>query len=215
MEYCCKLNGLPTPLRNCHWVGQGGCADNTCSDTEVTLETDNVGDNGLTACWCQYHPFSLALDTDFIYPAADEERAARVLVNRKKSLCCTPNEDYLEDSSATMCSGKSSDPGSAESVFQKRSEEDWDEYTGDDGEYTWYGEDIEEDVYDENGHFLEKRKGARSEILQLPAVGLKSQITLLSSTYKSAPAFLNWMANQGGKVKPVAYQYVTPHSPPL
>ena len=53
MEYCCKLNGLPKPLTNCHWVGQGGCADNTCSDTEVTLETDNVGDNGLTACLCQ------------------------------------------------------------------------------------------------------------------------------------------------------------------
>lgn len=68
-HYCCKKN-RPIPLNDCHWVGKGDCADNTCAKSEVVLWTDNFGGtDGSGACnWW-----------------------------RKKSLCCTPNEDALEE----------------------------------------------------------------------------------------------------------------------
>ncbi|EQB54827.1 mutanase [Colletotrichum gloeosporioides Cg-14] len=63
-RYCCK--GDPPPLSNCHWVGQGDCADNTCNNKEVTLILDRGGLDGTLCNWW-----------------------------RKKSLCCTPEEDAL------------------------------------------------------------------------------------------------------------------------
>ncbi|KAH9999574.1 hypothetical protein F4779DRAFT_635983 [Xylariaceae sp. FL0662B] len=66
MRYCCK-GKMRDSLQNCHWVGKGDCADNTCSDTEVTLETDPAGDGSFSCNW-----------------------------GRKKSLCCTPSPDLSE-----------------------------------------------------------------------------------------------------------------------
>lgn len=43
-EYCCP-KGKSAPLEDCHWVGKGDCADNTCKNTEVTLERDTGGDS--------------------------------------------------------------------------------------------------------------------------------------------------------------------------
>ncbi|KAF4916135.1 Mutanase [Colletotrichum fructicola] len=60
-RYCCKNN--PPPFSNCHWVGQGDCADNTCNNKEVTLILDQGGGDGNLCSWW-----------------------------RKKSLCCTPEE---------------------------------------------------------------------------------------------------------------------------
>ncbi|KAF4860448.1 Glucan endo-1,3-alpha-glucosidase agn1 [Colletotrichum siamense] len=60
-RYCCKND--PPPLSNCHWVGQGDCADNTCNNKEVTLILDQGGGDGNLCSWW-----------------------------RKKSLCCTPEE---------------------------------------------------------------------------------------------------------------------------
>lgn len=66
MHYCCGHNRAP--LKNCHWVGQGGdCADNTCSTHEVVLVRDSVGDGGWDCAW-----------------------------RRKKVLCCTPDPDLSE-----------------------------------------------------------------------------------------------------------------------
>ena len=71
MHYCCGHNRAP--LKNCHWIGQGDCADNTCNDREVVLARDSVGDGGGCAWW------------------------------RKRVLCCTPDPDldefYCEGSS--------------------------------------------------------------------------------------------------------------------
>ncbi|KAK2026961.1 hypothetical protein LX32DRAFT_723107 [Colletotrichum zoysiae] len=64
-HYCCKTS--QPPLRDCHWVGKGDCADNTCSANEVTLRTDSLGDSLLDCLW-----------------------------GRKKALCCTPNDDVFD-----------------------------------------------------------------------------------------------------------------------
>lgn len=64
-RYCCKTS--EPPLKNCHWVGQGDCADNTCSALEVTLRIDQLGDNRFGCLW-----------------------------SRKKALCCTPNGDVFD-----------------------------------------------------------------------------------------------------------------------
>ncbi|KAH6634677.1 glycoside hydrolase superfamily [Chaetomium sp. MPI-SDFR-AT-0129] len=66
-HYCCKKD-RPIPLRNCHWVGQGDCADNTCAKSEITLWTNDRGDSYSGCAWY-----------------------------RKKALCCTPNVDALEE----------------------------------------------------------------------------------------------------------------------
>ncbi|KAK2007854.1 hypothetical protein LZ32DRAFT_34490 [Colletotrichum eremochloae] len=84
-HYCCKTS--QPPLRNCHWVGKGDCADNTCSANEVTLRTDSLGDSRLDCLW-----------------------------GRKKALCCTPNDDVFDTPtcSKSLCeypgSGYSCDP---------------------------------------------------------------------------------------------------------
>lgn len=49
-SYCCPAT-RPPPYKDCHWVGQGDCADNTCDKTEVTLETDTRGDT-YGSCGC-------------------------------------------------------------------------------------------------------------------------------------------------------------------
>lgn len=110
-HYCCKKN-RPIPLRNCHWVGQGDCADNTCAKSEVTLWTDTWGDSYSGCAWW-----------------------------RKKALCCTPNAEALEedvcdynpcDDDPDMCSD---DPGdvwgasSAKSVKGTYIDDDGLEYT--------------------------------------------------------------------------------------
>lgn len=50
-HYCCPKS-QPIPLQNCHWVGKGDCADNTCNAEEVTLTTDNQGDT-YYGCACK------------------------------------------------------------------------------------------------------------------------------------------------------------------
>ena len=65
MHYCCKYNRAP--LLNCHWVGQGDCADNTCNDHEVVLARDQQGDSWVGCFW-----------------------------GRKRVLCCTPDPDLSE-----------------------------------------------------------------------------------------------------------------------
>lgn len=64
-RYCCKT--AEPPLQNCHWVGQGDCADNTCSAVEVTLRTDQQGDSCLGCLW-----------------------------SRRRALCCTPNGNVFD-----------------------------------------------------------------------------------------------------------------------
>ncbi|KAF4839834.1 Mutanase [Colletotrichum siamense] len=64
-HYCCKSS--QPPLRSCHWVGKGDCADNTCSATEVTVRTNSQGDSLVDCLW-----------------------------GRKKALCCTPNGDVFD-----------------------------------------------------------------------------------------------------------------------
>ncbi|KAJ0304383.1 hypothetical protein Brms1b_011243 [Colletotrichum noveboracense] len=64
-HYCCKSS--QPPLRSCHWVGKGDCADNTCSATEVTVRTNSQGDSLVDCLW-----------------------------GRKKALCCTPNDDVFD-----------------------------------------------------------------------------------------------------------------------
>ncbi|CAG8150355.1 unnamed protein product [Penicillium salamii] len=48
-HYCCR--DKPVPLSNCHWIGKGDCADNTCNDSEVMLITDNKGGGGSGCNW--------------------------------------------------------------------------------------------------------------------------------------------------------------------
>ncbi|KAI0863675.1 hypothetical protein F4860DRAFT_521760 [Xylaria cubensis] len=67
-EYCCPKY-KPAPLRNCHWVGKGDCADNTCAKNEITLDSDVYGDS-YTGCSCKW--------------------------NRQKSLCCEMNDDVIQ-----------------------------------------------------------------------------------------------------------------------
>ncbi|KAH7303662.1 glycoside hydrolase superfamily [Stachybotrys elegans] len=62
---CCSTN--PPALEDCHWVGQGDCADNTCAAHEVTVRTNAIGDGWRGCGW-----------------------------GRRKSLCCTPNSDNIE-----------------------------------------------------------------------------------------------------------------------
>lgn len=57
-NYCCPRKQLD----NCHWVGQGDCADVSCNNKEITLAIDEYGDSSSSCNW-----------------------------QRKKSLCCTRN----------------------------------------------------------------------------------------------------------------------------
>ncbi|CCF31745.1 mutanase [Colletotrichum higginsianum] len=59
------------PLDNCHWVGQGDCEDNNCNNKEVALRTNPSGANSNECFW-----------------------------SRKKSLCCTPNDNIIESGTA-------------------------------------------------------------------------------------------------------------------
>ncbi|KAK1753839.1 hypothetical protein QBC47DRAFT_430865, partial [Echria macrotheca] len=65
VHYCCAHN--KRPLKDCHWIGQGDCADNTCSATEITLARDPVGDSLWGCNW-----------------------------GRQRVLCCTPDPDMSE-----------------------------------------------------------------------------------------------------------------------
>ncbi|KAL3429986.1 hypothetical protein BDV09DRAFT_31381 [Aspergillus tetrazonus] len=103
-SYCCpKADKMP--LENCHWVGKGDCADNTCSATEVTLLTDNRGDSYSGCIW-----------------------------GRKKALCCTPNTDVLKKQDCDVdicgilnekysCDDDSGIPDESNGYFSKRSYE--------------------------------------------------------------------------------------------
>nr|QDJ94336.1 chitinase chiC3 [Cordyceps cicadae] len=66
-KYCCKSD-KPIPVSNCHWVGKGDCAQNTCAKTEINFKTSSRGGNFDSCNWW-----------------------------RLKSLCCTPNSDALID----------------------------------------------------------------------------------------------------------------------
>ncbi|RSL80462.1 hypothetical protein CEP51_006553 [Fusarium floridanum] len=60
-QYCCPKS-KPAPLLNCHWVGQGDCAENTCADSDIQLERDRYGGSWAACHW-----------------------------GRRKALCCIPN----------------------------------------------------------------------------------------------------------------------------
>ncbi|KAL1614362.1 hypothetical protein SLS54_009789 [Diplodia seriata] len=53
-KYCCPE---PKKFTNCHWVGQGDCADNTCTNSEgeddgsIELMTDSFGDSTSSCRW--------------------------------------------------------------------------------------------------------------------------------------------------------------------
>ncbi|KAJ6111424.1 hypothetical protein N7523_007485 [Penicillium sp. IBT 18751x] len=67
-HYCC-LKSEPIPLKNCHWVGKGDCADNTWNAEEVTLATDNMGD---TYTGCSYAMKTLNCNADLCEDEEDE-----------------------------------------------------------------------------------------------------------------------------------------------
>ncbi|KAJ6142824.1 bacteriodes thetaiotaomicron symbiotic chitinase [Penicillium samsonianum] len=75
-HYCCPKSE-PIPVENCHWVGKGDCADNTCKPEEITLATNDQGDTYGACSW-----------------------------GRKKALCCSPNPTALETLTcdADLCS---------------------------------------------------------------------------------------------------------------
>ncbi|OJJ42141.1 hypothetical protein ASPZODRAFT_20739 [Penicilliopsis zonata CBS 506.65] len=65
--YCCSNEIQPTPLYNCHWVGEGDCDDVNCAANEVTLWRDALGDKPSACPWskekalcCQPHAEALA-----------------------------------------------------------------------------------------------------------------------------------------------------------
>lgn len=64
-HYCCQDD--QKPLDNCHWVGQGDCAENTCNSKEVTLTVNSQGDSYSSCNW-----------------------------NRNKALCCTANDAVFD-----------------------------------------------------------------------------------------------------------------------
>ncbi|KAF9876816.1 symbiotic chitinase [Colletotrichum karsti] len=73
-HYCCKTDFKP--FNECHWVGKGDCADNTCAGNEVTLATNPQGDSWVSCSWW-----------------------------RKKSLCCSPTSLADADcSDVDLCS---------------------------------------------------------------------------------------------------------------
>ncbi|PMB70234.1 hypothetical protein BM221_004885 [Beauveria bassiana] len=56
-RYCCKKgHNDVTAFEYCNWVGQGDCAENRCSGSEVTVHTSSVGENGWKACLCKGCP---------------------------------------------------------------------------------------------------------------------------------------------------------------
>nr|KAI0406599.1 hypothetical protein F4802DRAFT_556676 [Xylaria palmicola] len=65
-EYCCPKS-KPAPLKDCHWVGKGDCADNTCAKNEITLDSSVYGDSYTGCSW-----------------------------GRMKSLCCDLNDDVVQ-----------------------------------------------------------------------------------------------------------------------
>ncbi|EGE82986.2 bacteriodes thetaiotaomicron symbiotic chitinase [Blastomyces dermatitidis ER-3] len=100
-HFCCPKS-QPMPYKNCHWVGEGDCADNTCNENEVTLEADSRGDSYIGCSWY-----------------------------REKSLCCTPNLDVLKTLKCDVdtctdneaCDDESGLPDSSD-VLYKRSYQD-------------------------------------------------------------------------------------------
>ena len=47
-DFCCPT---PTKFGNCHWVGQGDCADESCSAADVEILTDAYGDSSSSRNW--------------------------------------------------------------------------------------------------------------------------------------------------------------------
>ncbi|WXC52158.1 hypothetical protein QX201_011817 [Fusarium graminearum] len=59
---CCPKS-KPEPLIDCHWVGQGDCAKNSCANYEVTVGTEGYGGDKDSCAWgrrkalcCQHNP---------------------------------------------------------------------------------------------------------------------------------------------------------------
>ncbi|KAG6197388.1 hypothetical protein E4U50_007948 [Claviceps purpurea] len=65
-KFCCPKDHSP-PLLDCHWVGKGDCADNSCGASEVTLLTNSQGESFRSCSW-----------------------------GRQRSLCCTINNEKLQ-----------------------------------------------------------------------------------------------------------------------
>ncbi|KAK2803673.1 hypothetical protein FQN50_006889 [Emmonsiellopsis sp. PD_5] len=62
-HYCCKKSE-PIPYKDCHWVGSGDCADNTCADHEVTLEVSDRGWREKSLCCTPNTDVLTTLDCD-------------------------------------------------------------------------------------------------------------------------------------------------------
>ena len=92
-NYCCPKE--KKAFDHCNWVGTGDCAQNTCARGEVTLTTDDYGDSD-SSCNCEYP-----------WLQSSEPRLTFRVGFRSKALCCSPNEDALNDfiCNADLCDG--------------------------------------------------------------------------------------------------------------
>ncbi|KFA48851.1 hypothetical protein S40293_01490, partial [Stachybotrys chartarum IBT 40293] len=91
MHYCCRTR--IAPFEDCHWVGSGDCADNTCADDEITLRRHSQGGSAW-GCNCES-----MLSSAMAMLKTREQNINRRLGRRKKALCCTPNLDLLAPTS--------------------------------------------------------------------------------------------------------------------
>ncbi|KAK2766602.1 hypothetical protein FQN53_006662 [Emmonsiellopsis sp. PD_33] len=71
-HYCCKKSE-PIPYKDCHWVGTGDCADNTCSDSEVTLEVSDRGWRKKSLCCTPNTDVLTTLDCDINVCGDDDD----------------------------------------------------------------------------------------------------------------------------------------------
>ncbi|TLD08608.1 uncharacterized protein PgNI_07375 [Pyricularia grisea] len=93
--YCCKRT-QPVPFRNCLWTSDEHCQDK-CGKNQVTIETSELGPS-IKACAGERH---------WGFPTSSQRRPSadslsirapppRPPGGRKRSLCCTANEEALD-----------------------------------------------------------------------------------------------------------------------
>lgn len=195
MKYCCKTDVEVMPFAECHWVGQGDCAQNRCDESEITVATDPLGNNGLKQCLCMYWQLQYGRDDADI-----------TVGGRKKSLCCKPNANYPDDNQPTMCPG----PLSCDSIRSNCEAEDGLGGEDDDENVSFIKRSIFEAVNEQDSleyEVLERRGGTRETSILinkwLPhAVGLLS-LTFKSAYYHSTTAMLKFQRRVG--LPPLAF----------
>ncbi|UZP44687.1 hypothetical protein NXS19_012499 [Fusarium pseudograminearum] len=99
---CCPKS-KPEPLIDCHWVGQGDCAENSCANYEVTVGTEGYGGDKDSCAWgrrkalcCQHNPKAIT--------------CSRGLCEIDKSYDCGPDKfaDWSEASGGLEERGRTS-----------------------------------------------------------------------------------------------------------